>query len=143
MYGTEHAVGNSLQGFKDHKIVDIFHHPGESNITANVDFVLLKESLGSQVTPLGTLRQEEFLNCLGIQLRAASLIRSAMNAERRKVIEGGVNRLVDPLGMGSQYAVLGITSKKGGPRDQGLWPFVDVEVNGSQSDFRYIHLGMD
>ncbi|KAL4064356.1 S-adenosyl-L-methionine-dependent methyltransferase [Scleroderma yunnanense] len=131
-YGAEHAVGNSLRGFKDHKIVDVFHHPGESDITANVDFALLKESLGPQVTPLGTLRQGEFLNRLGIQLRAASLVRSATAAERKKIIEEDVSRLVDPLGMGDQYAVLGIISnKKGGPRNQGVWPFVDIEVDGS------------
>lgn len=133
-YGAEHAVGNSLRGFKDHKIVDIFHRPGECDITANVDFALLKESLGPHVTPLGTLRQGEFLNRMGIQLRTASLIRAATTPERRKVIEEGVNRLVDPLGMGGQYAVLGITSnKKVGPRDQGVWPFVDVEASASST----------
>lgn len=84
------------------------------------------------VTPLGTLRQGEFLNRMGIQLRTASLIRAAMTTERRNVIEEGVNRLVDPLGMGGQYAVLGITSNKEiGPR--GVWPFVDVEAGTSST----------
>ncbi|KAI6155219.1 DUF185-domain-containing protein [Pisolithus tinctorius] len=125
-YGAEHAVGNSLRAFKEHKIVDIFHRPGECDITANVDFALLKESFGHNVTPLGTLCQGEFLKRLGVQLRAASLIRAAPTTERKKAIEDGVNRLVDPLGMGGQYAVLGMTSeKKGGPPHQGVWPFVD------------------
>ncbi|KAI6042564.1 S-adenosyl-L-methionine-dependent methyltransferase [Pisolithus marmoratus] len=115
-YGAEHAAGNSLR--------DIFHRPGECDITANVDFALLKESLGHNVISLGTLRQGEFLKRLGVQLRATSLVRAAPTTERKKAIEDGVNRLVDPLGMGDQYAVLGITSEKKG--DQGVWPFVDL-----------------
>lgn len=128
-YGAEHATGSSLRAFKEHKIVDIFHRPGECDITANVDFALLKESLGHDVTSLGTLRQGEFLERLGVQLRAASLIRAAPTMERKKAIEDDVSRLVDPLGMGGQYAVLGITSEKKG--DQGCWPFLDVEHNNN------------
>lgn len=128
-YGAEHATGNSLRAFKEHKIVDIFHRPGECDITANVDFALLKESLGHDVTSLGTLRQGEFLKRLGVQLRAASLIRTAPTMERKKAVEDDVSRLVDPLGMGGQYAVLGITSGKKG--DQGCWPFLDVEHNNN------------
>ncbi|KAI6123548.1 S-adenosyl-L-methionine-dependent methyltransferase [Pisolithus croceorrhizus] len=124
-YGAEHAAGNSLRAFKEHRIVDIFHRPGECDITANVDFALLKESLGHDITSLGTLRQGEFLKRLGVHLRAASLIQAAPSMERKKAIEQGVSRLVDPLGMGGQYAVLGITSEKKGV--QGLWPFVDIE----------------
>lgn len=34
-----------VQGFKDHKIVDVFHRPGECDLTVNVDFAYLKEAL--------------------------------------------------------------------------------------------------
>jgi SAM-dependent MidA family methyltransferase len=34
-----------MQAFKDHKIVDIFNQPGKCDLTANVDFAYLKESL--------------------------------------------------------------------------------------------------
>lgn len=61
-YGGDQAYGNSFrvssdlfdigtaliwvyQAFKDHKIVDVFHRPGECDLTANVDFAYLKESL--------------------------------------------------------------------------------------------------
>ncbi|KAG6333096.1 hypothetical protein ID866_5998 [Astraeus odoratus] len=128
-YGAEHAFGNSLRAFKDHKIVDIFHLPGECDITANVDFALLKESLGDHATPLGTLHQGTFLKRLGVQLRAASLMRTAPSAERKKAIEDGVNRLIDPLGMGGQYSVLGIVSRKS--KDKDVWPFMDANDGGS------------
>jgi NADH dehydrogenase [ubiquinone] 1 alpha subcomplex assembly factor 7 len=65
-YGGEKAFGNSFrvrrhlysitiftfthvrfcrQAFKDHKIVDIFQHPGECDLTANVDFAYLMEAV--------------------------------------------------------------------------------------------------
>jgi NADH dehydrogenase [ubiquinone] 1 alpha subcomplex assembly factor 7 len=33
------------QAFKDHKIVDVFHRPGECDLTANVDFAYLMEAV--------------------------------------------------------------------------------------------------
>jgi len=48
-YGGEKTYGDSFRAFKDHKIVDVFHRPGECDLTANVDFAYLKEA----VTGLG------------------------------------------------------------------------------------------
>lgn len=39
------------QAFRDHKIVDVFHRPGECDLTANVDFAYLIEA----VTDIGML----------------------------------------------------------------------------------------
>ena len=116
----------------------MFHRPGECDVTANVDFALLKEvlsdlgqSLSSRacqtltlrlVTPHGTLSQGTFLNKVGVQLRADRLIRAAPTEERKTAIAESVNRLVDPLGMGGQYAVLGVT---GTPKEEAVWPFSD------------------
>jgi hypothetical protein len=33
------------QAFKNHKLVDVFHQPGECDLTANVDFAFLKEAV--------------------------------------------------------------------------------------------------
>jgi len=35
----------NLQAFKNHEIVDIFQEPGNCDITANVDFAYLRESM--------------------------------------------------------------------------------------------------
>jgi NADH dehydrogenase [ubiquinone] 1 alpha subcomplex assembly factor 7 len=109
-------------------------------VTANVDFSLLKEVLSDLgqpfvclgpysfdadvarlVTPHGTLSQGTFLNEMGIQLRADRLIKAAPTEERKTAIAQSVNRLVDPLGMGGQYAVLGITAT---PKEEAVWPFL-------------------
>ncbi|KAF9243450.1 S-adenosyl-L-methionine-dependent methyltransferase [Melanogaster broomeanus] len=125
-YGGEKVFGNSLRAFKEHKIVDIFHRPGECDITANVDFALLKEVLGDLgYTPRYALTRG-FLNRLGVRLRAANLMQSARTEERKTAIADGVNRLVDPLGMGGQYAVLGVTGSPNGASKEAVWPFMEV-----------------
>lgn len=43
-YGGDKAFGHSFRAFKDHKIVDVFHRPGECDLTVNVDFAYLKEA---------------------------------------------------------------------------------------------------
>lgn len=43
-YGGEKVYGNSFRAFKDHKIVDAFHRPGECDLTVNVDFAYLKDA---------------------------------------------------------------------------------------------------
>jgi NADH dehydrogenase [ubiquinone] 1 alpha subcomplex assembly factor 7 len=65
---------------------------------------------------------------MGIQIRAAGLARSASSPERRRAIEDGANRLVDPLGMGEQYKVLGVVAKSSGEGHDvgGVWPFTAI-----------------
>ena len=61
-------------------------------------------------TPLGPIPQSQFLLSLGLQPRLDKLVSSASSEERRIDIEKGAKRLVDPLGMGAQYQVMGIIS---------------------------------
>lgn len=136
-------TSSHLQAFKEHKIVDIFCSPGECDITANVDFALLKESMAdlgmfhdgaflcniitksNTVSTQGPISQRDFLTRMGIYLRADALARSASSPERKQAIEDGIDRLVDPLGMGEQYKVLGVVAKSSGEgRDApAVWPF--------------------
>jgi len=62
---------------------------------------------------------------MGIQIRAAALAHSASSSERKQSITDGANRLIDPLGMGEQYKVLGIVAKGGGDAQDvhAAWPF--------------------
>lgn len=45
-------ANNHLQAFRKHKIVDIFCSPGECDVTTNVDFALLKESMADLGTSM-------------------------------------------------------------------------------------------
>ncbi|EGN98843.1 hypothetical protein SERLA73DRAFT_55110, partial [Serpula lacrymans var. lacrymans S7.3] len=136
-YGKDNVFGDSLRvsdirvllvcAFKNHKIVDIFHRPGECDITANVDFAFLKDTMSDIVTTHGPIPQSTFLARLGMQLRIDALVRAAKSPERRETIEQAAKRLIDPLGMGSQYQFLGITNKMEGEKsNEGVWPFIDV-----------------
>ncbi|KAG0706729.1 S-adenosyl-L-methionine-dependent methyltransferase [Suillus ampliporus] len=121
-YGADKAFSDSLRSISSAV-------PGECDVTANVDFALLKESMADLVSTHGPISQRDFLTRMGIEIRAAALVRSASSPERKKAIEDGANRLVDPLGMGEQYKVLGVVAKSsGGGQEVGeVWPFTGIQ----------------
>ncbi|KAF8623719.1 hypothetical protein AX17_007416 [Amanita inopinata Kibby_2008] len=131
-YGGDKVYGNSFRAFKNHKIVDVFHRPGECDLTANVDFAYIKEAMSNLVDVHGPLSQAKFLERMGLPLRVAALMRSAPSDERRKTIRDAADRLVDHAGMGSQYQVLGITSRIPLGKEQVVWPFVN-DTGGGKS----------
>ncbi|KAJ6512739.1 S-adenosyl-L-methionine-dependent methyltransferase [Mycena sanguinolenta] len=124
-YGAAHAFANSFRAFKNHEIVDVFHAPGECDLTANVDFAYLAEAVTDLVPTHGPLSQAAFLENMGLQLRVEALVRGKTDEEAARIREAG-RRLVDPAGMGSQYQVMGI----GGAGV--VWPFVDQAAEPSQ-----------
>ncbi|KII85108.1 hypothetical protein PLICRDRAFT_116521 [Plicaturopsis crispa FD-325 SS-3] len=141
-YGGDRAYGNSFRAFKDHKIVDVFHRPGECDLTVNVDFAYLKEAVA--VSAHGPILQASFLDRMGMRHRVDALKRSAHSEERKKDIEKAAQRLTDLTGMGKQYQVMGITSDgiaKGGLDDgdgaerekHEVWPFMDPRAPPSSS----------
>ncbi|KAF9048562.1 S-adenosyl-L-methionine-dependent methyltransferase [Panaeolus papilionaceus] len=135
-YGNDKAFGDSFRAFKNHNIVDVFHEPGNCDLTANVDFAYLKESMSDLVNCYGPLSQKAFLERMGIQLRLQSLMKSATTDARREQIAEGAKRLVDPLGMGKEYQVLAITNKLA--KGAQVWPFVDMgaeeQPEGKEND---------
>lgn len=140
-YGPpDHIPINSLRGIRAHKLVSPFDRPGETDVSADVDFLALAEtainsSPGTEVH--GPVSQANFLNAMGIQERAAQLVKKALDDERAgkgggkdkselteivKRVESGWRRLVDtsPQGMGRLYHVMAIVPysppKEGQPR---------------------------
>ncbi|ORY24701.1 S-adenosyl-L-methionine-dependent methyltransferase [Naematelia encephala] len=120
-YGGDRAYANSFRAFRNHKLVPIFDLPGSSDLTANVDFAYLKESLiGLDARALGPISQMSFLGSLGLETRTKRLL-DAATPERRDDIRKAVDRLINPLGMGTQYQVMAITGAKEGLE---VYPFV-------------------
>ncbi|KAJ4477330.1 S-adenosyl-L-methionine-dependent methyltransferase [Lentinula aciculospora] len=113
-YGWDHAFGNSRRGFKNHEVVDIFHRPGECDLTANVDFAYLKESIQDLVPVYGPMTQNLFLSQMGLMIRLERLLQSNQGdqAKRNRIIEG-VKRLINPATMGKEYSVMGISTNEG------------------------------
>ena len=77
------------------------------------------------MTPHGPVPQSSFLTRMGLEVRVEGLVRGALE-ERRKDIESAAMRLVDPVGMGKEYLVMGINNGDDGDRG-GTWPFVEVK----------------
>lgn len=134
-YGADHHHEDSFRAFKNHKMVDVFHRPGECDLTADVDFGYLKEAvadLGSLNTH-GPISQSTFLERMGIQLRLDRLRKSfekAGNTKSVETLEDASKRLVDPTGMGGQYKVFAMTSKLATPTagEDVVWPFIAEEA---------------
>ena len=76
-------------------------------------------------TAHGPLSQRSFLLNMGIGARVDALRRAAVSSDRADALGKAVARLVDPVGMGRQYKVMGVT---GGREVEEVWPFIAGEV---------------
>lgn len=139
-YGPPATIpANSLRGIRSHTRVSPFDSPGAVDVSADVDFMALAESAINSspgVEVHGPVDQARFLTAMGIEERAAQLVKRAVNKERdgstgqdkgeltelAKRVESGWKRLVDrgPQGMGRLYQVMAILPfsppKEGEPR---------------------------
>ncbi|KAJ7757738.1 S-adenosyl-L-methionine-dependent methyltransferase [Mycena maculata] len=119
-YGASRAFDQSFRAFKNHEIVDVFHAPGECDLTANVDFAYLADAVHDLVPTHGPISQSAFLEGMGLQLRIDSLAAGTQTDETKAAIREAGRRLVDPAGMGKEYMVLGISGQTG---EGSVWPF--------------------
>ncbi|KAN0134488.1 S-adenosyl-L-methionine-dependent methyltransferase [Lactarius tabidus] len=126
-YGADHAVGNSFCAFKGHALADPFDCPGQADLTTNINFAYLTEVLKGTVMAHGPLLQHSFLLQMGLGTRVSALQRAAASPERG--LAEAATRLVDSVGMGKEYKVMGLTGGTVCTADaEGVWPFVAGEI---------------
>jgi len=115
-YGhPETATGETLQAVKAHRPVPVLNEPGEADITAHVDFAALAGALRAGGAVTGALQtQGKFLIENGAELRAERLCRQA-SPEQAISIRRGLQRLIDPTGMGRLFKILPVTSPPSAP----------------------------
>lgn len=117
-YGhTESDIGETLQSVNEHAFYDPLSAPGLADITAHVDFDILKqaaEAMGASVQ--GPVTQGQLLHALGIEPRAEAL-RKGASAEQSANITAAVARLTEPgrTGMGDLFKAIAICDRKLGP----------------------------
>lgn len=112
-YGTETAGRSaSLQAVRGHRGADILDRPGETDLSAHVDFVALAAAAG--VPFFGPVGQGEFLRRLGLVHRAETLKRRASPAQVRD-IDAASARLIAPDQMGTLFRVLALGDGKSSP----------------------------
>jgi SAM-dependent MidA family methyltransferase len=115
-YGhAESGFGDTLQAVREHKFADPLEHPGEADLTAQVDFAAVADWAQRQgATTHGPLSQGEFLRRLGIEARAARLKANATEQQAAD-IDAALARLTAPDQMGELFKVLAIADPKLGP----------------------------
>ena len=112
-YGAESAGrAASLQAVRDHRGANILDRPGETDLSAHVDFGALAESAG--VPSFGPVAQGDFLRRLGIERRAEALKRRATPAQVR-AIDAASARLIGSDQMGTLFRVLALGDGKTSP----------------------------
>ena len=103
-YGSARSLGDTFQALRRHEKVDPLAYPGESDLTAHVDFGALAEAAPcahSALTPQGV-----FLERLGITDRARALA-AKLSGEALDSHVAAHRRLTHPDEMGSLFKTLG------------------------------------
>ncbi|MBO9478788.1 SAM-dependent methyltransferase [Shimia sp. R11_0] len=107
-YGDWRSKGDTLQALKNHTFVAPLEAPGESDLTAHVDFEALAQAAPcahAKLTPQGV-----FLEHLGITPRAQSLATRLTGAALESHIAAH-RRLTHPEEMGNLFKVLALFPK--------------------------------
>jgi NADH dehydrogenase [ubiquinone] 1 alpha subcomplex assembly factor 7 len=112
-YGyTETQFGDTFQAIKDHDHVSPLLMPGEADLTAHVNFKYLSVvAHANGLVPHGPVIQAEFLERLGIAVRAEKLLKNATIAQSQDIFHA-VTRLTDRTskGMGQLFKALAFRS---------------------------------
>jgi len=118
-YGPEDTeFGDTLQALKRHEKVGVFSDPGNTDLTARVDFAALSETAQAAGLSASTaVPQREFLSKLGLEMRAVALIRAKPDA--KPVIARQLHRLTDAAEMGELFKAMCLSSS-GLPDPLGL-----------------------
>jgi NADH dehydrogenase [ubiquinone] 1 alpha subcomplex assembly factor 7 len=108
-YGQAGALGDSLQAVRRHGTHPFLADPGEADVSARVDFAALaRVAREAGATVGGPIGQGDFLDALGIRLRAARLAERAAPGQADD-IAAALKRLCDEGQMGSLFKVLAAT----------------------------------
>lgn len=102
------GTGDSLQGVRAHREVDVFDDPGEVDLSAHVDFPGLAAVGAERGAVLhGPQTQGRFLMALGAERRLGRLMAAA--PARTADLRQAVDRLIAPDQMGDRFKVLAVT----------------------------------
>jgi NADH dehydrogenase [ubiquinone] 1 alpha subcomplex assembly factor 7 len=105
------GTGDTLQAVRQHRMIGVLDMPGESDLTAHVDFAAMaRAAREAGAAAHGPVPQGLFLNRLGIAARAATLLRHA-SPRQRVDIAAACERLIGEAQMGTLFQVLAITAR--------------------------------
>ena len=104
-YGRDGNPGDSVQAVAAHRPVDLFHEPGQADLSHWVDFAALRRAAETQGARLiGPVAQGRFLMRIGLAMRAEQAGAHAGPEERRALL-AAIDRLTSPAQMGEVFKV--------------------------------------
>ncbi|MBS0522502.1 MAG: SAM-dependent methyltransferase [Proteobacteria bacterium] len=104
-YGYESGSAATLQAVRGHKGVDVLERPGETDLSAHVDFAAL--AVAAQAPTFGPVSQADFLQRLGL-LRRAETLKARASEDQRREIDVTLARLIGPDQMGTLFRVIAV-----------------------------------
>ncbi|XP_058800813.1 protein arginine methyltransferase NDUFAF7 homolog, mitochondrial [Phymastichus coffea] len=106
-YGHDGEKTDTFRAFKQHKQCDPLLKPGSADLTADVDFSLLKKAAKETRNLLcyGPVTQQEFLVEMGINVRLMNLLKTA-TPEQKKQLESGYKKITGSEEMGNCFKVV-------------------------------------
>jgi NADH dehydrogenase [ubiquinone] 1 alpha subcomplex assembly factor 7 len=109
---VDYGLEASLQAVRGHQGAGILDRPGETDLSAHVDFAALAAASG--VASFGPVGQGDFLRRLGLAERAQALKRHA-KADQADAIDAASARLIAPDQMGTLFRVLALGDGRSAP----------------------------
>ena len=108
-YGRDASgPGSSLQAVRGHRGANILDRPGETDLSAHVDFAAIAAAATDpRARAFGPTGQGDFLRRLGIVHRAETL-KAAAATSQRATIDAALMRLIAPHQMGTLFRVLAV-----------------------------------
>ncbi len=116
------SAGDTLQALRKHEFVSVLDSPGETDITAHVDFEALAKAFilgGAELLPM--LTQGQFLKSMGLDLRTEKLA-AKLDGQAREDFKAASNRLADAAQMGNLFKVMAVAQKNRQP----IYPFEEA-----------------
>jgi NADH dehydrogenase [ubiquinone] 1 alpha subcomplex assembly factor 7 len=109
------APGPTLRALHRHRAVSALTAPGTADLSAHVDFAAFAETarVGGAETH-GPVPQARLLTALGARERAAAL-RIRATPSQQLALDSGVERLLDPGGMGTLFKAIALVSPRLSP----------------------------
>ncbi|XP_029177167.1 protein arginine methyltransferase NDUFAF7, mitochondrial [Nylanderia fulva] len=106
-YGHEGEKTDTFRAFHQHKLYDPLLNPGTADLTADVDFLSMKEiaEKDNRLITFGPVTQKKFLKSLGIDLRLKIILQNATDIQKQQ-IESGYHMITDENKMGNCFKVL-------------------------------------
>lgn len=107
-YGGDGGYGDTLQAIHHGQKSDPLAAPGQSDLTAHVNFKAVAEAASAHCAVSALAEQGAWLKSLGIEARAAQL-EARLDAKAQARHRAVIHRLCAPEEMGALFKVIGLT----------------------------------